>query len=263
MTQKNYLGFALLSLIVVLLFSVSMRISQIQALPEPDVQETLSTAETLVSGPPESAQPEQTPEPSAPVDPDLPDVDTIDETCLLVNEVIPLAQSYTPNVVEIADGQYFEENTAQYLNAMLAAANEAGYQTYISCGYRGYSSQAYLFYGRASIIAESGEVPYEQAEVLAREIVAYPGTSEHQLGTAADILDDASTPLSAADTEELPLFEWLRENCAEYGFIERYPRDKQDITGRYEPWHFRYVGEEAAGYIMEKGLCLEEFLELY
>ena len=58
--------------------------------------------------------------------------------------------------------------------------------------------------------------------------------------------------------------QWLMAHCTEYGFILRYPADKQDITGvMYEPWHFRYVGKEAAAYIMENGLCLEEFLDLY
>ena len=56
---------------------------------------------------------------------------------------------------------------------------------------------------------------------------------------------------------------WLREHCAEYGFILRYPAAKESITGRNEPYHFRYVGTTAAEYIMERGLCLEEFIELY
>ena len=64
--------------------------------------------------------------------------------------------------------------------------------------------------------------------------------------------------------ENTATYQWMKEHCQEFGFIVRYPNDKQDITKIiYEPWHFRYVGVEAATYIMEKGLCLEEFLELY
>jgi D-alanyl-D-alanine carboxypeptidase len=104
---------------------------------------------------------------------------------------------------------------------------------------------------------------YATAAAEARKIVAYPGTSEHQLGLACDIVDGYSEYMheALADTE---LLKWMGEHCAEYGFILRYPKDKTDITGvSYEPWHFRYVGAEAASYIMEKSLTLEEFTALY
>ena len=66
------------------------------------------------------------------------------------------------------------------------------------------------------------------------------------------------------DSEKTALYQWMYAHCQDYGFILRYPADKQDITGvMYEPWHFRYVGKEAAAYIMGNGLCLEEFLDLY
>ena len=99
--------------------------------------------------------------------------------------------------------------------------------------------------------------------MMARKIVAYPGTSEHQLGLAVDIVDSSSTVLDADMLEDMPLLQWLSQHCHEYGFILRYPKDKEDVTGWYEPWHFRYVGIDAAKYIMEKGICLEEFIQLY
>ncbi|MBR0208447.1 MAG: D-alanyl-D-alanine carboxypeptidase family protein [Oscillospiraceae bacterium] len=90
------------------------------------------------------------------------------------------------------------------------------------------------------------------------------GCSEHQSGLCADIIDYWRTPLRAADLHNIPLEVWLRENCQDYGFILRFPEGKESITGvMYEPWHFRYVGVPAAKYIMENGLCLEEFVELY
>ena len=86
---------------------------------------------------------------------------------------------------------------------------------------------------------------------LAEQRVGTPGTSEHQLGLAVDVQGTAAQ-------------EWMRENAWRYGFILRYPADKEEITGvMYEPWHFRYVGEDAAEYIMEHGICLEEFIALY
>ena len=102
-----------------------------------------------------------------------------------------------------------------------------------------------------------------EAETEARKVVAYPGTSEHQLGLCADIMDNKDTTMKAEEVENLPLLKWLKEHCAEYGFILRYPKDKQALTGWYEPWHFRYVGEEAAKYMTENDLCLEEFIALF
>ncbi len=90
------------------------------------------------------------------------------------------------------------------------------------------------------------------------------GCSEHQSGLCADIIDKWRTPLRAADLRDLPLMKWMAQHCQEYGFILRFPEGKESITGvMYEPWHFRYVGVPAATYIMENGLCLEEFVALY
>ena len=104
---------------------------------------------------------------------------------------------------------------------------------------------------------------YEAALELAAQVVAVPGTSEHQTGLAADIMDEVYPYLNDWQ-EHTEAQKWLMEHCTEYGFILRYPENKQDITKViYEPWHFRYVGKEVAEYITENDLCLEEFLELY
>ena len=92
--------------------------------------------------------------------------------------------------------------------------------------------------------------------------VARPGTSEHQTGLAVDIVDTSYQILDEGQ-ENTPVQQWLMAHCAEYGFILRYPTDKSEITGvGYEPWHYRYVGVEAAREIMANGLCLEEYLAL-
>ncbi len=98
----------------------------------------------------------------------------------------------------------------------------------------------------------------------AAKIVAKPGTSEHQTGLACDITDVYRDPKTIEECENTATYQWMSQHCQEYGFIVRFPDGKSDITGiMYEPWHFRYVGVEAATYIMENGLCFEEFLDLY
>ena len=141
------------------------------------------------------------------------------------------------------------------------AQNGAGLDLVVTSGWRSWAYQEQLFEDKVGrVMAETG-LGRAEAEELAAAEVARPGTSEHQLGLAVDIISNAHPELdeSWAQTEEA---EWLKENCADYGFILRYPPDKSGITGIvWEPWHFRSVGEEAAQYIMENGLCLEEYLE--
>ena len=94
------------------------------------------------------------------------------------------------------------------------------------------------------------------AEETAMEWVALPGTSEHQLGLAVDI--NADTSKCSRDD----VYNWLLENSYKYGFIQRYPSGKTSITRvANEPWHYRYVGKEAAEEIHQSGLCLEEYVE--
>lgn len=260
MSQTKKSSFVLLGLTVLLLFVVSARIGQSGAVGE---ESTLQAEENWhTQAPEQTEQPvvELPPEETGPV---LPDINLSSWEYELVNNVYVLSSSFAPNVTEIGNQQYFDSRAVDALNAMLQGAADAGYSTCVRTGYRPYSTQAYLFYGKASQLSWDGSVSYADAEVLARDYVAYPGTSEHQLGLAADIMDSADTTMIAEDVEDLPVLVWLREHCAEYGFILRYPADKEEITGWFEPWHFRYVGQEAAAYIMENGLCLEEFLELY
>lgn len=93
------------------------------------------------------------------------------------------------------------------------------------------------------------------------KIVKRPGYSEHNCGLALDLGGSGNFKLEE-DFAQTPAYSWLIEHCAEYGFILRFPKDKQAETGViYEPWHYRYVGKEVATEIMSKGLCLEEYLE--
>jgi len=100
------------------------------------------------------------------------------------------------------------------------------------------------------------------AEAEAGKWVAVPGTSEHNLGLVVDIVNQGYTGALEQYFEDSPTFTWLYENCADYGFILRYPKTKEAVTGIvYEPWHYRYVGEEVAHYIMDNDLTLEEYWE--
>ena len=100
----------------------------------------------------------------------------------------------------------------------------------------------------------------KDAATEAAKTVAFPGTSEHQLGLAVDIVD-INNQLLDESQEDTAVQKWLMEHCWEYGFILRYPNGTSEITGIiYEPWHYRYVGKDAAKEIRDLGVCLEEYL---
>ncbi|MBQ6232539.1 MAG: M15 family metallopeptidase [Clostridia bacterium] len=135
---------------------------------------------------------------------------------------------------------------------MFDAAEADGMILYLKSVYRAYSTQKYMYNNRLNNVGRDDGV------------VAYPGSSDHQTGLGADILNlewtkkSGMTPAFAQTAEA----QWMDQHCAEYGFIIRYMEDKEAITGIiYEPWHLRYVGEEAARYIMDNHLSLEEFDE--
>ena len=91
--------------------------------------------------------------------------------------------------------------------------------------------------------------------------VTVPGASEHQVGLAVDIISDKYSALNEG-FGETDAGIWLKEHSADYGFILRYPKGKEEITGiQYEPWHFRYVGKDAALIIMQQDITLEEFID--
>ena len=174
---------------------------------------------------------------------------------VLANQDNLLDGNFIPELSGLENGHYFDSRAVDSLKAFIKGARDAGLSVYLTSSYRSYATQEYLFNNK---VAQYGG----DREAAAR-IVAIPGSSEHQTGLAADIVDKYYEYMneSLADTA---LSKWMKEHCAEYGFILRFPEDKQDITGiMFEPWHFRYVGEEAAKYIMEKGICLEEFVALY
>ncbi len=161
---------------------------------------------------------------------------------------------YEPDLTEVDDGDgLFDVRAADKLEEFIEAARNQGLDVILSSTYRSYEDQSYLYDLKVD----------EYGEEEAQTIVAIPGTSEHQTGLAADITDDYYDYMNES-LEQTELYQWMSKHCQEYGFIVRFPKNKEDITGIiYEPWHFRYVGKEAAEYIMANNLCLEEFVAMY
>ena len=182
---------------------------------------------------------------------DLPDIDIDSWEYVLVNAEHSIGE-YAPELGEF-EGQKLDQRILEPMQSFVAGARAEGLSVFLSSGYRGYEEQQYLFNRK---VEQYGE---EQAAT----IVSRPGTSEHQTGLACDITDEYYE-LKNESLENTALYQWMSSHCQEYGFIVRYPKDKEKITGIiYEPWHFRYVGVEAATYMAEHNLCLEEFVALY
>ena len=181
---------------------------------------------------------------------------------VLINKDTPI-KSYAPSVRQFgSDGPYVDKRMIDSLSSLVDAAKEAGFEPYISVGYRSYADQQQLFNEKASELSQNGAYTYEEAQQIAAEIVAKPGTSDHQTGLAVDILDKEYEVLDYSKMDS-KFFDWLDANCAQFGFIKRYPSNKKSITGWDEPWHYRYVGKEVAEFIMKNGMCLEEFAAHY
>ena len=179
---------------------------------------------------------------------------------ILVNPWNYLPEDFEVELQEIEEGHQVDKRMAAQLEAMLRAARKEGLEPLIVSSYRTYQKQDDLHNNRIKRFMEDG-LSLDDAIVEAGKWVAVPGTSEHQTGLAVDIVAE-SFPVLEAEQENTPEQQWLMENSWRFGFIMRYPSDKSDITGiYYEPWHYRYVGGEAAEEIYQQGICLEEYLE--
>ena len=212
-----------------------------------------------------------TPEPTEDI---WPKIDINLSQYAMVNDDNLLSPRYEPDCYFIGNSTYMMFSTAALpqLEAMIQDMEDHGFTVHIAGAYRSYSYQEKLFNGKASQIALGMGIPdngdmyldprYEQAVEQARTITAYPGSSEHQLGLAVDLMDRGYTKLIYENMDQ-KFFEYLDSICANYGFIKRYPTRKLLLTGWDEPWHYRYVGVEAAKFIMENGLCYEEFYQHY
>ena len=174
---------------------------------------------------------------------------------ILVNRNSYIPDDYKVELTELSNGEKVDSRIYPELQEMFNDARAQGYGLFVREGYRTQEEQQQLLDEKIEAYENEGKSKSE-AKKLAEQWVAIPGTSEHQLGIAVDI--NADTTKSSSDD----VYSWLAENAHKYGFIKRYPSDKTDITGVInEPWHYRYVGKEAALEIYSQGMCLEEYLD--
>ena len=182
------------------------------------------------------------------------------EQFLFVNPWNTLPESYVPEL-EMFEGAYGDPVCREDLVQMLADCRSQGLYVHIVSGYRSILDQTVNF---ESAVRQKMGAGYSQAyarEVVS-QIIAVPGTSEHHLGLAFDIVDSRYPRLDYYQ-ERMDGQKWLMEHSWEYGFILRYPNDTTEITGIiYEPWHYRYVGREMAAEIHELGITLEEYVDM-
>ena len=184
------------------------------------------------------------------------------EEILLVNKKNRLPSDYEVELITLPDKVNKAAKEAYTpLVDMLTAGRKEGLKFEICSSYRDVKAQERLYIEDVIALMRKG-VPYEEAYTEVSKETMPPGHSEHSTGLAFDIVA-LDYQLLDSRQQYTPESIWLREHCAEYGFILRYPKDKEDITQiSFESWHFRYVGVEAAKYIMEHELCLEEYLKM-
>lgn len=191
--------------------------------------------------------------------------DSADWRLVLINKQHPISQDY-----EFKLGKMFIETKNILLDdriiddllLMMQAAKKDGLSLVIRSPYRTFDRQESNFNKKINLYMKQG-LSYMEAYKVTSQVITVPGCSEHEVGLALDITCESYLDLSQgfAETKE---GQWLADHSYEYGFILRYPEEKEYITSIvYEPWHFRYVGREAASVMKEENLCLEEFWDKY
>ncbi len=194
----------------------------------------------------------QKPEPAKPSAAD-------NELLTLVNPWNELPEDWQVDLVTLSNGLQIDRRCYDALQEMMDACREAGYEPLICSAYRTQETQQDLFNNKVAKLEAEGK-SHDEAVQEAGTVVAVPGTSEHHLGLTVDVVDVNNQNLTE-EQEKTPTQKWLMANSWRYGFIHRYPNSKSDITGIiYEPWHYRYVGKDAAQEIFNKGITLEEYL---
>lgn len=185
-----------------------------------------------------------------------------DELLTLVNYQNQIPDSWKIDLVKLSNGQSIDKRAYPDLQQMMDDARAQGLSPLICSSYRTQDKQQRLFNNEV-VAYQQQSSSQEEAEEKASFWVARPGTSEHQMGLAVDIVATSNQQLDESQ-ERTAEQQWLIQNCYKYGFILRYPNDKNQITKvGYEPWHYRYVGKEHAQKIMKEGICLEEYLDKY
>lgn len=197
-----------------------------------------------------------------------------DSLLMLVNKDHAIPTGYNPTLVTIPTKYYysagkdesFDSRAASHLTQMLDDAAAQGVKMVILSGHRTYQYQQNNFNNQVAELLKTG-LSSAAAQSQAAQLVAPPGTSEHETGLACDIINpdwyNKHKDLTG-EFDQTAAYAWLSAHAADYGFILRYPKDKTAVTMYdYEPWHYRYVGADNAHKIDKSGLCLEEYLKKY
>ncbi len=199
-------------------------------------------------------------EPAEDVKDERPEIDADDWRLILVNKQNPVPSDFDVKLANINGSMYADERIISDIYEMIDAASEDGVDLMICSAYRSYDRQRTLFNNKINKLMNEG-MTYLEAYKVGSMNVTVPGTSEHHLGLALDILTGSYTTMDDG-FGETEAGKWLAANAQDYGFILRYPKGKEEITGIvYEPWHFRYVGRRYAKEITSLGVCLEEYLK--
>ncbi len=181
---------------------------------------------------------------------------------ILVNKQHPIPENYEFPLSRIKGNMYCDERIRSSLLQMFVDAQKDNVNLVICSPYRSQSHQERLFSRKITAYMDEG-MDYMTAYTTAAQAVTIPGSSEHQIGLAVDIICDTYASLDEG-FGETKAGKWLADNAYKYGFILRYPQGDEELTGiEYEPWHFRYVGKDAAWVIYSEDLCLEEFWNDY
>lgn len=192
---------------------------------------------------------------------DISSFDKSDWKLVLINKQHSIPEDYEFTLGTIKGSMKCDERIIPELTELLQDAKADGVNLVICSPYRDYDRQIVLFNRKIKAYMKK-KMSYMEAYRLTAQAVTVPGASEHQIGLALDIICDTYASLNDGfgDTEA---GKWLAANSYKYGFILRYPLGKEDITGiEYEPWHFRYVGKDAAVYMYQNELTLEEFVSM-
>lgn len=182
----------------------------------------------------------------------------------LVNKDNLLPENFSIELESVSQNQQFDKRASSGLKEMIKAAKDDNIYLYIVSAYRSIPQQKTVFNNNVQRLINSG-LSYDQAVLETSRNIAVPGSSEHNLGLAVDIVSSDWYSYNN-DLEEhfdqTKEYRWLNENAHKFGFVERYPKGKTDITGIvFEPWHYRYVSTEHSYKMKEEGLCLEEYLK--
>ncbi len=173
---------------------------------------------------------------------------------ILVNQDYQVPGDWDIELTELSNGQSVDSRIYPDLQQMFDDMRAQGVYPVVASGYRTAEKQQELMEEKIEELKEQG-YSYLEAKAEARRWVSAVGHSEHQTGLAVDINADG---VSSTGNQ---VYEWLEKNAWQYGFILRYPSDKENLTGTaYEPWHYRYVGKDAAEEIYRQGICLEEYI---